>query len=91
VNRTKIVKEITMHHQLMGKCRPISKVLLSRDQGSPDIVTEGPDRNSAQTALPMSFLAVVRQNNPQIQVDATFHSQAGCAVGVRETSGEAGL
>ena len=40
VNRTKIVKEITMHHQLMGQVQAHLKGLLNRDQGSPDIVTE---------------------------------------------------
>ena len=40
VNRTKVVKEITMHHQLMGQAQAHLKGLLSRDQGSPDIITE---------------------------------------------------
>jgi outer membrane protein TolC len=70
VNRTKIVKEITMHHQEMGQAQADLKGLLSRDQGSPDIVTEG----LTETPLKRSadeLLAVVRQNNPQIQVDAS--------------------
>jgi len=70
VNRTKIVKEITMHHQQMGQIQAHLKGLLSRDQGSPDIVTED------LTATPLQrtsdeLLAMVRQNNPQIQVDAS--------------------
>jgi outer membrane protein TolC len=70
VNRTKIVKEITMHHQQMGQVQAHLKGLLSRDQASPDIVTEDliethPKRTSDE------LLAVVRQNNPQIQVDAS--------------------
>src|SRR6266700_5141180 len=70
VNRTKIVKEITMHNQQMGQVQAHLKGLLSRDQGSPDIVTEDliethPKRPSGE------LLAVVRQNNPQIQVDAS--------------------
>jgi cobalt-zinc-cadmium efflux system outer membrane protein len=70
VNRTKIVKEITMHHQLMGQAQAHLKSLLSRDQGSPDIVTE----DLIETPLNRSsdeLLAVVKQNNPQIQVDAS--------------------
>jgi outer membrane protein TolC len=70
VNRTKIVKEITMHHQEMGQVEAQLKGLLNRDQGSPDIVTEGltetPLKRTAE-----ELLAVVRQNNPQIQVDAS--------------------
>jgi cobalt-zinc-cadmium efflux system outer membrane protein len=70
VNRTTIVKEITMHHQLMGQTQAHLKGLLSRDQGSPDIVTE----DLMETPLTRSsdeLLAVVRQTNPHIQVDAS--------------------
>jgi outer membrane protein TolC len=70
VNRTKIVKEITMHHQQMGQLEAHLKGLLNRDQGSPDIVTD----DLIETPLKQSsddLLAVVRQNNPQIQVDAS--------------------
>jgi cobalt-zinc-cadmium efflux system outer membrane protein len=70
VNRTKIVKEITMHHQQMGQIQAHLKGLLSRDQGSQDIVTE----DLTETPLKRTsdeLLTVVRQNNPQIQVDAS--------------------
>jgi cobalt-zinc-cadmium efflux system outer membrane protein len=70
VNRTKIVKEITMHHQQMGQMQARLKGLLNRDQGSPDITTEDlmdtPLRRGSD-----ELLAVVRENNPQIQVDAS--------------------
>ena len=70
VNRTKIVKEITMHHQQMGQMQAHIKGLLSRDQVSPDIVTDElfatPLRRTSD-----ELLAMVRQNNPQIQVDAS--------------------
>jgi cobalt-zinc-cadmium efflux system outer membrane protein len=70
VNRTKIVREITMHHQEMGEVEAHLKGLLNRDQQSPDIVTE----DLAETPLkPTSgdLQALVKQNNPQIQVDAS--------------------
>src|SRR6201993_1212674 len=70
VNRTKIVREITMHHQQMGQLQAHLKSLLNRDQGSSDIVTE----DLIETPLKRTsdeLLAVVRQNNPQIQVDAS--------------------
>ncbi|SRR5581483_855531 len=70
VNRTKIVKEITMHHQQMGQVQAQLKDLLSRDQGSPNIVTE----DLIETPLKRTseeLLAAVRQNNPQLQVDAS--------------------
>src|SRR5712672_2446444 len=70
VSRTKIVKEITMHHQLMGQVQAHLKGLLSRDQGSPDIVTEDLTETPLKRASD-ELLAVVRQNNPEIQVDAS--------------------
>jgi outer membrane protein, heavy metal efflux system len=70
VNRTKIVEEITMHHQQMGQVQAHLKGLLSRDQGSPDIITEDLIATPLQQTSD-ELLALVRQNNPQIQVDAT--------------------
>src|SRR5271169_3800648 len=70
VNRTKIVKVITMHHQQMGQVQANLKGLLSRDQGSPDIVTEDLVESPLNRTSD-ELLAVVRENNPQIQVDAS--------------------
>lgn len=70
VNRTKIVKEITMHHQQMGQIQAHLKGLLSRDQGSPDIITEDLVATPLQRTSD-ELLAMVRQNNPQLQVDAS--------------------
>ncbi len=70
VNRTKIVKEITMHHQQMGQIQAHLKGLLNRDQGSPDIVTEDLIATPLQRTSD-ELLAMVRQNDPQIQVDAS--------------------
>ncbi len=70
VERTKIVREITMHHQQMGQVQAHLKSLLNRDQGSPNIVTE----DLIETPLKHTsdeLLAMVRQSNPQIQVDAS--------------------
>ena len=70
VNRTKIVREITMHHQQMGQLQAHLKGLLNRDQTSPDIVTE--DLNEIPLKLrPDELLALIKSNNPQIQVDAS--------------------
>ena len=58
-----------------GRSQAHLKGLLHRDQGSPDIVTE----ELTETPLKRTsaeLLAMVRQNNPQIQVDASsMHKQ----------------
>src|SRR5947207_5474000 len=70
VERTKIVREITMHHQQMGQAQAHLKGLLNRDQGSADIVTDDLLENPLKHSSP-ELLAMVRQSNPQIQVDAS--------------------
>jgi outer membrane protein TolC len=70
VNRTKIVKEITMHHQQMGEVQAHLKGLLSRDQGTPDILTEDL-METPLTSTSDELLAVVEQNNPEVQVDGS--------------------
>jgi outer membrane protein TolC len=70
VERTNIVREITMHHQQMGQIQAHLKGLLNRDQGSADIVTEDLAENPLKHSSE-DLLAMVRQNNPQIQVDAS--------------------
>src|SRR5258708_5114413 len=70
VERTKIVREITMHHQEMWQLQAHLKGLLHRDQASADIVTEELTESSLKRTS-AELLAMVRQNNPQIQVDAS--------------------
>lgn len=70
VERTKIVREITMHHQQMWQLQAHLKGLLNRDQRSADIVAEDLTESTLKRTSP-NLLAMVRQNNPQIAVDAT--------------------
>ena len=70
VERTKIVREITMHHQQMWQLQAHLKGLLNRDQSSPDIVTEDLTESPLNQSS-ADLLAKVRQNNPQIRVDAS--------------------
>jgi outer membrane protein TolC len=70
VNRTKIVREITMHHQQMGQIQAHLKGLLNRDQQSLDIVTEDLTETPLKAAS-NDLLAMGKRNNPQVQVDAS--------------------
>src|SRR5579863_1786485 len=63
VERTKIVREITMHHQQMWQLQAHLKSLLHRDQGSADIVTEDLTESSLKRTS-AELLAMVRQGNP---------------------------
>lgn len=68
VERTKIVRDITMHHQQVAEVEAHLKSLLHRDQTSPDIVAA--DLSEAPVHITVSeLLQMVREHNPQIQVD----------------------
>lgn len=70
IERTKIVRELAMHHGQMAELQAHLKGLLHRDQRSPDIVTE-PLRETALTINAADLLAMVQTHNPQ--VNATAH------------------
>ena len=75
VERTKIVREITIHHQEVGKLQTHLKGLLHRDQGSIDIE---PERLSESTLKLTSaeLLDLVRLHNPEVQVnESTLRKQ----------------
>ena len=87
VERTKIVREITMHHQQMGQLQANLKGLVHRDQDSPDIVTE----NLVESPLvPTSaeLLQVVRSHNPQVRVDATSIDKQDAALASARREGK---
>jgi outer membrane protein, heavy metal efflux system len=69
VNRTKLVREITMHHLQMRQVQAHLKGLLNRDQESPDIVTDDLNETPLRRTSGQ-LLALVQKDNPQIQVDA---------------------
>jgi len=75
IQRTRIVRELTLQHQEMGRLQANLKGLLHRDQASVDIVPE-PLTESAVGLSSAQLLELVRLHNPQSQVDAAaVHTQ----------------
>ena len=69
IEHTKLLREVTMHHQEMGQLQAGLKELLHRSQSSPDIVPE------PLSLTPLQLTAVELQNlvlahNPAVSVDA---------------------
>ena len=87
VERTKIVREITMHHQQMGQIEANLKGLLHRDQSSADIVTEDL-RESPLLPTSADLLQMVRRHNPQVQVDASSVSKENAALASAKREGK---
>ena len=87
VERTQIIREITMHHQQVGQVEANLKGLLHRDQDSPDIVAE----NLVESPLvPTSaeLLQVVRGHNPKVQVDASAIDKQHAALASAQRDGK---
>jgi outer membrane protein TolC len=70
IERTNLVRELTMHHQEMGMVQAHLKGLLHRDQTSPDIVAEDLTETPLRTTA-AELLALVQKQNPQTQIDAS--------------------
>jgi outer membrane protein, heavy metal efflux system len=87
LDRTKIVKEITMHHQEMGELQAHLKGLLNRDQACPDIVTEDLTESALKNSS-AELLSLVKQNNPQTQRDAKEVEKQDAAVASTKREGK---
>ncbi|HZY73902.1 MAG TPA: TolC family protein [Edaphobacter sp.] len=87
VERTKLVREITMHHEQMGLIEAHLKGLLHRDQSSPDIVTENLSESSLRYTS-AELLQMVREHNPQVQVDSSSVSKQDAALASAKRDGK---
>lgn len=68
IERTKLVREVAMHHEKVAELQAHLKGILHRNQASADIVTEP----LVETPLRISdadLLAKIQRNNPQVQAD----------------------
>lgn len=70
IERTKLVREITMHHEQVAVLQAQLKGLSHREQSSPDIITDSPNESPLRmTAAELQDAA--RAHNPQLQSDAS--------------------
>jgi cobalt-zinc-cadmium efflux system outer membrane protein len=70
IERTGLVRELTMHHAEMGTIQAHLKGLLHRSQISPDIVAEGLTETSLRMTA-QELLGLIQKQNPQVQIDAS--------------------
>ena len=68
LERTKLLRETTMHEQEMGQLQATLKVLLHRPQDSADIIPESLQATDAST-LQQAAPALVVEKNPSLQAD----------------------
>jgi cobalt-zinc-cadmium efflux system outer membrane protein len=69
IERTKLVREVAMHHEKVAELEAHLKGLLHRDQASPDIVTDAL-RETPLTIPDTDLLALIRTQNPQVQANS---------------------
>jgi len=87
VERTKILREITSNKEQSGTAEADLKALLHRDQNSPDIVAEALKENLLQRSS-ADLLELVKQSNPQIQVDASSIEKQNAALDSAKREGK---
>jgi cobalt-zinc-cadmium efflux system outer membrane protein len=71
LERTKILREISMHHQLVGEDQALLKRILRRSQDSSDIVPEPLSATFLRYSA-SELLDKVRGQNPNVQEDAAM-------------------
>lgn len=87
VERTKVIREITLRREQMGQLQADLKGLLHRDQDSPDIVTDGlPESPLRYTSV--QLLEMVRGHNPELQVDAGSVREQDAALASARSEGK---
>lgn len=69
IERTKLIREIAIHHERVAELQAHLKGLLHRDQASADVVTE-PLADTPLRLTNADLLAMIRTKNPQVQADA---------------------
>jgi cobalt-zinc-cadmium efflux system outer membrane protein len=69
LERTKILREISMHHQLVGEDQAVLKRILRRPQDSPDIIPEALSATFLRYTA-NELLDKVKGQNPNVQEDA---------------------
>lgn len=85
LERTKILREISMHHQLVGEDQALLKRILQRPQDSPDIIPE-PLSATFLRYTASELLDKVRGQNPNVQEDAAMiqHNQTAVELALKE-------
>jgi outer membrane protein TolC len=69
LDRTKLVKEVTIHHEEIGQIQADLKQLLHRPQESPDIVAQDLTMTTLRYAS-HDLLDFVRHENPEVKLNA---------------------
>jgi outer membrane protein TolC len=79
LERTKILREVSMHHQLVGEAQAELKRVLRRPQDSPDIIAE-PIAAALLRYTASELLDKVRAQNPNIQENSAMVQRNQTAV-----------
>jgi outer membrane protein TolC len=85
LERTKLLREISMHHQLVGEDQAVLKRILRRSQDSPDIAPEVLSATFLRYTA-SELLDKVKGQNPNVQEDAAmiYHNQTAVELAQKE-------
>lgn len=83
LERTKIVREISMHHQLVGEDQALLKRIVRRSQDSPDIIPESLSATFLRYTA-SELLDKVNGQNPNVHEDAAMIQRNQTAIKLAE-------
>jgi outer membrane protein, heavy metal efflux system len=87
LQRTKLIRELTMHHEEMGQVQADLKRLIHRTQESPDIVAQ----DLTMTTVPYSspeLMDLVRKQNPEVKFQASAIEKQSAELRSAERAGK---
>lgn len=87
LERTKVVREITMHHEEMTQFEADLKQLLHRPQDSPDIVAEDLTPTTLRYSSP-ELLDLVRKQNPEVRMEGSSVAKQNAELKSAERQGK---
>src|SRR6185312_8004766 len=87
VERTKVLREITLNREQTGEVEAQLKGILNRAQDSPDIVTD-PLTETPLQLTSTALLQLVRVHNPEVQVDVNSVRRGNAALKSAEREGK---
>jgi outer membrane protein TolC len=87
VERTKLLRELTLHRKQTEQIEAQLKGILNRAQDSPDIVAE-PLSETPLRSSSAALLQLVRAHNPEVQMDASSVRQKDAALKSAEREGK---
>jgi outer membrane protein TolC len=87
LQRTKLIRELTMHHEEVGQVQADLKRLIHRPQESPDIIAQNLTMTDVRYS-PLELMDFVRKQNPEVKFQASAIEKQNAELRSAERAGK---